>query len=431
MYGIGIGESDFKILRIKKDYYIDKTKYIKDIIDNRSKVLLITRPRRFGKTLNMSMLRYYFDCTKKDNKELFEGLKIMKQDEKYTSKLGYYPCIYLTLKDAGLQSYELMIMQLRTLLMDIYYENRYLLEEAEMAPGERNTFNKILLAEANEIEIINGIKMLSKIMSTYYNKPVMLFLDEYDVPLQNAYVEGYYEECIKFFKTFYGITFKDNPYLEKTILTGVSRVAKESIFSGANNFDVYTVLNDEFSDDFGITEEESIGANNSATQEKTKTTTQDKKETETTAQMKRTMSESVTYNGTSKLTWPIKGNIILPYSVNSTIYFESLDQYRINKGILIEAKEGDEVKAVRKAKVREIKKSAEYGQTVLMDLGNEYTVLYGQLKDIRVKEGTMVNAGEVIAKVAEPTSYYTLEGTNLYFQMEKDKKSVDPLKYLE
>ena len=256
MYGIGIGESDFKILRIKEDYYIDKTKYIKDMIDNRSKVLLITRPRRFGKTLNMSMLRYYFDCTKKDSKELFKGLKIMKQDEKYTSKLGYYPCIYLTLKDAGLQSYELMIMQLRTLLMDIYYENRYLLEEAEMAPGERNTFNKILLAEANEIEIINGIKMLSKIMSTYYNKPVMLFLDEYDVPLQNAYVEGYYEECIKFFKTFYGITFKDNPYLEKTILTGVSRVAKESIFSGANNFDVYTVLNDEFSDDFGITEEE-------------------------------------------------------------------------------------------------------------------------------------------------------------------------------
>ena len=256
MYGIGIGQSDFKILRIKKNYYIDKTKYIKDIIDNESSVVLIIRPRRFGKTLNMSMLRYYFDCTKKDSRELFEGLEIMKQDEKYTSKLGYYPCIYLTLKDAGLQSYELMIMQLRTLLMDIYYENRYLLEEAEMAPGERNTFNKILLAEANEIEIINGIKMLSKIMSTYYNKPVMLFLDEYDVPLQNAYVEGYYEEGIKFFKTFYGVTFKDNPYLEKTILTGVSRVAKESIFSGANNFDVYTVLNDEFSDDFGITEEE-------------------------------------------------------------------------------------------------------------------------------------------------------------------------------
>ena len=130
-------------------------------------------------------------------------------------------------------------------------------------------------------------------------------------------------------------------------------------------------------------EEESVGANNSATQEKTKTTTaQDKQETTTKTQTKRTMSESVTYNGTSKLTWPVKGNIILPYSVNSTIYFESLDQYRINKGILIEAKEGDEVKAVRKAKVTEIKKSAEYGQTVRMDLGNEYTVLYGQLKNM-------------------------------------------------
>ena len=99
MHGIGLGESDFRVLRTVKDYYIDKTMYIKDIIDNRSKVILVTRPRRFGKTLNMSMLRYYFDCSQKDNKELFEGLKIMEQGEEYTSKLGYYPCIYLTLKD--------------------------------------------------------------------------------------------------------------------------------------------------------------------------------------------------------------------------------------------------------------------------------------------------------------------------------------------
>ena len=256
MYGIGIGQSDFKALRIRKNYYIDKTMYIKDIIDNEASVLLVTRPRRFGKTLNMSMLKYYFDCTKKDSKELFEGLKIMEQEEKYTSKLGYYPCIYLTLKDAGLISYEMMIMQLKTIMMELYYENRYLLEEAEMAPGERNLFNKILAAEANEVELINSIKILSKILSNYYNKPVMLFLDEYDVPLQAAYTNDYYEKGIAFFKTFYGTTFKDNPYLEKTVLTGVSRVAKESIFSGANNFDVYTVLDDEFSDDFGITEEE-------------------------------------------------------------------------------------------------------------------------------------------------------------------------------
>ena len=256
MYGIGIGQSDFKALRIRKNYYIDKTMYIKDMIDNKASVVLITRPRRFGKTLNMSMLKYYFDCTKKDSKELFEGLKIMEQNEKYTSKLGYYPCIYLTLKDAGLISYEMMIMQLKIIMMELYYENRYLLEKAEMAPGERNLFNKILAAEANEVDLINSVKILSKILSNYYNKPVMLFLDEYDVPLQAAYTNNYYEKGIAFYKMFYGTTFKDNPYLEKTILTGVSRVAKESIFSGANNFKVYTVLDDEFSEDFGITEKE-------------------------------------------------------------------------------------------------------------------------------------------------------------------------------
>ena len=256
MHGIGLGESDFRALRTMKDYYIDKTMYIKDIIDNRSKVILVTRPRRFGKTLNMSMLRYYFDCSQKDNKELFEGLKIMEQGEEYTSKLGYYPCIYLTLKDAGLLSYEMMIIQLKTIMMELYYENRYLLEDADMAPGEKNLFNKILSAEANEVEIINCVKILSKILSNYYNKPVILFLDEYDVPLQAAYVYGYYDKAVNFFKMFYGITFKDNQYLQKTVLTGVSRVAKESVFSGANNFKVFTVLDDEFSDDFGITEKE-------------------------------------------------------------------------------------------------------------------------------------------------------------------------------
>ena len=253
--GIGIGESDFKSIRVKDYYYIDKTMYIKDIIDNSSKVVLVTRPRRFGKTLNMSMLRYYFDCRQKDNKELFQGLKIMEQEEKYTSRLGAYPVIYLTLKDAGLMTYEMMIMQLKTIMMDLFYEHRELLE-GEISEGERTIFNKILSANATDVDLLNSLKMLSKIMSQYYNKPVILLLDEYDVPLQNAYVEGYYDEAVKFFKTFYGVTFKDNPYLEKTVITGVSRVAKESIFSGANNFDVYTVLDNEFADDFGITEKE-------------------------------------------------------------------------------------------------------------------------------------------------------------------------------
>ena len=253
--GIGIGESDFKSLRIKNYYYIDKTMYIKDIIDNSSKVVLVTRPRRFGKTLNMSMLKYYFDCRQKDNRKLFNGLKIMEQEEKYTSKLGAYPVIYLTLKDAGLMTYEMMIMQLKTIMMELFYEHKELLE-GEMSEGERTIFNKILSANATDVDLLNSLKMISKIMYQYYNKPVILLLDEYDVPLQNAYVEGYYDEAVKFFKTFYGVTFKDNPYLEKTVITGVSRVAKESIFSGANNFKVYTVLDNEFADDFGITEKE-------------------------------------------------------------------------------------------------------------------------------------------------------------------------------
>ena len=253
--GIGIGVSDFKSLRLRKNYFIDKTMYIKDIIDNQSGVILVTRPRRFGKTLNMSMLRYFFDCDIKDGKELFEGLKIMEQDQKYTSKLGAYPCIYLTMKDMNVSKFEYIIMQLKTSMMDIYFEKRYLLD-SDIPEGERILFNKILSGSANDFEIVNSVKTLSKMLSRYHNSPVMLFIDEYDVPLQTAYVEGYYDEAIKFLKSFYVTTFKDNQYLEKTVLTGVSRIAKESIFSGANNFKVFTVLDNEFANDFGITNEE-------------------------------------------------------------------------------------------------------------------------------------------------------------------------------
>ena len=253
---IGIGTSDFRKLRILKYYYIDKSMYIKDIIDNASEVALITRPRRFGKTLNMSMLRYFFDCDIKDSREMFNGLKIMEQGEKYTSKLGAYPCIYLTLKDLDVSKFEYMITQLKTEMLEIYYEKRYLLDGDNIAEGERTIFNKILSATASEMEIINSVKMLSKLLYRHYEKPVMLFIDEYDVPIQAAYVKGFYNEAIDFLKNFYRTTFKDNPYLEKTVLTGVSRVAKESIFSGANNFKVFTVLDNEFADDFGITSEE-------------------------------------------------------------------------------------------------------------------------------------------------------------------------------
>ena len=230
MQGIGIGESDFRGLRIRDNYYIDKTMYIKDVIDNQARVVLVTRPRRFGKTLNMSMLKYYFDINQKDSKDIFKGLKIMEQEEKYTSQLGAYPVIYVTLKDAGLTNYEYMIMQMKTIMMEVFYEHRHIIESDKILEGERNLFKKITSATATDIDLINSIKILSKMLYMYYEKPVILLIDEYDVPIQTAYVEGYYEEAIKFLKTFYGTTFKDNPYLQKTVLTGVSRVAKESIF---------------------------------------------------------------------------------------------------------------------------------------------------------------------------------------------------------
>ena len=256
MQGIGIGVSDFKILRVKDNYFIDKSLFIKHVLDNQSAIALITRPRRFGKTLNMSMLRQFIDCTQKDSRKLFEGLKIMEQGEKYTEKLGAYPCIYFTMKDALGRNFESMMMLFQTQIIELFIEHIYLLKSDKILDAEKETINKILNLKATETDLQYAIKFLSRLLYREFGKPVYIIIDEYDVPLQNAYVEGFYDDAIKFFKAFYGITFKDNQYMEKTVLTGVSRVAKESIFSGANNFKVFTVLDDEFSEDFGITSEE-------------------------------------------------------------------------------------------------------------------------------------------------------------------------------
>lgn len=254
--GIGIGISDFKNLIERKNYFIDKTLFIKDIIDNQAGVTLVTRPRRFGKTLNMSMLRYYFDCTKKNTKELFKGLKIMEQGEKYTSKQGAYPCIYLTLKDVTDRKYENMLLNLKTAVLEMYREHRYLLDSDKIYEEEKAKIMDILYTREDEIALRTSVKELSGYLYRHFEKQVIILIDEYDVPIQSAYVNGYYDEAIEFLKNFYKTTFKDNQYMEKTVLTGVSRVAKESIFSGANNFKVFTILDNEFADDFGITNEE-------------------------------------------------------------------------------------------------------------------------------------------------------------------------------
>ena len=159
MKGIGIGISDFKMLRVRDNYYIDKTLFIKHVIDNQSGVILITRPRRFGKTLNMSTLRYFFDCTRKNARELFEGLKIMEQEEKYTSKLGYYPCIYITLKDVRGRNFKDMMLAFQTELVEIFIEHANLLKSEKLLDIEKEMFNTVLNLKANEIQSQNAFKI--------------------------------------------------------------------------------------------------------------------------------------------------------------------------------------------------------------------------------------------------------------------------------
>ena len=253
---IGIGISDFEEIIKKGYYFIDKTGYIKDIIDTASKVILITRPRRFGKTLNMSMLRYYFDVDYKENAEIFKGLKIMEQDEKYTNEMGKYPCIYLTLKGINSATYEGMIKLIKATIVEVYIKHMNILESDKIYEFEKNKIMDILYERADEETLKLSIKNLGRYLYRIYGEKVYILIDEYDVPLQNAYISGYYDQAIEFLRGFYTESMKDNEYAEKVILTGVSRISKESIFSGLNNLKVCTILDDKFSDDFGITEEE-------------------------------------------------------------------------------------------------------------------------------------------------------------------------------
>ena len=253
---IGIGELDFKELIVKDLYYVDKTMFAKDIIDDDSKAILITRPRRFGKTINMSMLDYFFNIDKKDSKKLFKGLKIMDQGEEYTSKLGKYPCIYLSLADVKTQTYNEMITSMKTIIHEIYCNFRYLLDSDKLFDDEKNYIRDILNFKIEEDRLFISVKDLSNFLSRHYNQKVIILIDEYDAPLQNAYSEGFYDKAKKYIGQFYEATIKSNIYCEKAILTGVSRISKESIFSDLNNLSVYTVMNKDYAKDFGFTNEE-------------------------------------------------------------------------------------------------------------------------------------------------------------------------------
>lgn len=248
---IPIGISDFKTLIENEYYYFDKTKFVENIIEESGKSLLFTRPRRFGKTLNMSTLRYFFDIANaEENRKLFKDLYIEKSASfKYQ---GQYPIIYISLKDLKLNSFKETLEELKNLIAELYEEHIYTLEN--LSSFNEDIFNNILTRKPNMVELRNSLKFLSKILKDYHKKKVVLIIDEYDTPIVSGYEYGYYDEAISFFRSFLGSVLKDNEYLQIGVMTGILRVAKEGIFSGLNNLSVYTILDDKYSEFFGLNE---------------------------------------------------------------------------------------------------------------------------------------------------------------------------------
>ncbi|QTA79782.1 AAA ATPase-like domain-containing protein [Desulfonema limicola] len=250
-----IGLSDFKKLIEEDFYYIDKTGYIKDIVESSSEILLLPRPRRFGKTLNLSMLRYFFDKSLENHKELFKGLEIEKHAE-FELHQGKYPVIFMTFKDVKHLNWDHCLSSLKYVIYEEFTKHRYLMEGDILFPDEKIFFQKVLERSLSQDECHNALKYLSKCLNRYYNMPVVILIDEYDTPIHAGYAKGYYEEIISFMRNFLSGGLKDNTYLFKGVLTGILRVAKESVFSGLNNLGVYTLLDKEFNTFFGFTEPE-------------------------------------------------------------------------------------------------------------------------------------------------------------------------------
>ena len=252
MKQLPIGVSDFKELIEGNYYFIDKTKLLKEIVQDGAKVKLFTRPRRFGKTLNMSMLRYFFDIKNAENhKKLFTGLDI--RESSHFEKQGKYPVIYLSLKDIKEVSWQDCSKRIHKVLSDLFAEYKYLRDDFDQR--DLKNFDGIWLEEADG-NYFDALKDLSKYLSRYHEKKVVILLDEYDTPMVSAYENGYYEEAMTFFRNFYSAALKDNVCLELGVMTGILRVAKEGIFSGLNNLAVYSILDERYSSYFGLTEME-------------------------------------------------------------------------------------------------------------------------------------------------------------------------------
>nr|WP_315048801.1 AAA family ATPase [uncultured Leptotrichia sp.] len=247
-----IGVSDFKEIITKNYYYFDKTKFIENILDDGSKVKLFTRPRRFGKTLNISMLKYFFDVkNKEENRKLFDGLNISKSE--YFTEQGNYPVISISFRNYDEENWENGFKSIKSVIKRLYGDYKFLTEKMDDIENEEfNSVRRGLDSVEWEATLLN----LSKYLYEYYGRKVILLIDEYDQPIIDSYIKGYYDKAISFFKTFYGLVLKDNEYLEMGIMTGILRVAKENIFSGLNNLEVHTILDSEFTEYFGLLENE-------------------------------------------------------------------------------------------------------------------------------------------------------------------------------
>lgn len=252
-----VGIEDFKKLRDGQYYFVDKTDFIRQLIDDHSDVTLITRPRRFGKTLTMSMLDWFFSIEKEaQSKELFQGLSIEKAGARYMKYRGQFPVLFISLKDIQDVSWENMLSTFRTQISDWYNEYDYLLLSNKISPALKKRFEQLLSQTANQSEMANSLKLLMTMMQKHYGKPVILLLDEYDAPIERAWEYDFYDDCIVFMRQFLGRALKTNNALDFAILTGVLRVSKESIFSGLNNIDVCSVIDPVYEKVMGFTQKE-------------------------------------------------------------------------------------------------------------------------------------------------------------------------------
>ena len=250
-----IGISDY--VRAQSEYYyVDKTLLIKDFLDQKPLVSLFTRPRRFGKTLNMDMIRVFFETSMVDTSKYFKDKKIWNCGEKYRSHQGKYPVIFLTFKDVKFDSWAATLDKIGSLLQIEFGRHMEILADDKLAEYEKDYFNRILNGKANEVELSSAMENLSRMLTRYYGKAPVIIIDEYDTPIQEGYAKDFYDEIIGFMRNFFSGAFKDNKNLSYGFLTGILRIAQESIFSGLNNLTVNSVMDEDYDQYFGFTENE-------------------------------------------------------------------------------------------------------------------------------------------------------------------------------